>query len=396
MRILLAQNMYYAPSHGGANKSNRMIVERLAQRGHECHVVAPLTGRLPHVPVDEMPDYLAARGGEVLERTDRTLVYRYAGVTVHGVLRGSDLVRTITGVLGEADFDWALVPSDDPGMLVLSSVQRRTDRIVYFVHTLQQLPFGERSFRVSAAATAMIGKVAGLVSVSEAARDYVLRWAGLESELIYPDVYTATPARAPEPSRQRYATLINACTYKGIDILLGLADALPGQEFLAVESWGTTERDLGELAARPNITVRPSVDDVEEIYGQTKVLMMPSLWDETFGYACVEAMLRGIPVLAADVAGLREAKLGVDHLLPVRPIPAYGRSTPLALPSAQPPAQDLAPWRSALQQLTGDPEHHRKVSEQSRTAAENFVAGLDPDAVERYLVSLNTGTGALR
>jgi glycosyltransferase involved in cell wall biosynthesis len=175
-----------------------------------------------------------------------------------------------------------------------------------------------------------------------------------------------------------------------------LADSLPGQEFLAVASWGTTDRDLGELAARPNITVRPSVDDVEEIYGQTKVLMMPSLWDETFGYACVEAMLRGIPVLAADVAGLREAKLGVDYLLPVRPIPVYARSTPLALPDAQPPSQDLAPWRSALRRLTGDPEHHRQVSEQSLMAAEDFVARLDADAVERYLFRLSAGMGAAR
>ena len=396
MRILLAQNMYYLPSHGGANKSNRMIVEQLTRRGHECHVVAPLTGRLPHVPVDALPDYLAARGGKVIERSDRTLVYEYAGVVVHGVLRGSDLFRTINGVLGEAEFDWTLVPSDDPGMLVLSAVQRRTERIVYFVHTLQQLPFGERSFRASAAATAMIRKVAGLISVSEAAREYVLREGGLDSELIYPDVYDAASVQHPDPSRQRYTTMINPSLYKGVDILLAVADALPDQEFLAIESWGTTDSDRTELAARPNIEVRSSVDDVEKIYGETKSLLMPSLWDETFGYACVEAMLRGIPVLAADTPGLREAKLGVDYLLPVQPIPSYSSSTPLALPSGQPPRQDATPWLSALRRLAGDPDHYREVSTQSRAAAESFVAKLDPDAVERYLLALDHGTGVAR
>ncbi len=45
---------------------------------------------------------------------------------------------------------------------------------------------------------------------------------------------------------------------------------------------------------------------------------MPSLWDETFGYACVEAMARGVPVIASAVGGLSEAKLGVPYSVPVR------------------------------------------------------------------------------
>jgi len=40
MRILLAQNSLYYPAHGGGDKSNRLLVEALAARGHVCRVVA--------------------------------------------------------------------------------------------------------------------------------------------------------------------------------------------------------------------------------------------------------------------------------------------------------------------------------------------------------------------
>ena len=43
MRILLAQNSLYYPAHGGGDKSNRMLMEALAARGHECRVVARLS-----------------------------------------------------------------------------------------------------------------------------------------------------------------------------------------------------------------------------------------------------------------------------------------------------------------------------------------------------------------
>jgi predicted HTH transcriptional regulator len=47
MRILLAHNKLYYPSHGGGDKSNRLLLEALAQRGHECRVVARLGSMAP-------------------------------------------------------------------------------------------------------------------------------------------------------------------------------------------------------------------------------------------------------------------------------------------------------------------------------------------------------------
>jgi len=46
MKILLAQNLIHLPSHGGASRSNRLMLEELARRGHICLVAGPLTGAL--------------------------------------------------------------------------------------------------------------------------------------------------------------------------------------------------------------------------------------------------------------------------------------------------------------------------------------------------------------
>jgi len=83
---------------------------------------------------------------------------------------------------------------------------------------------------------------------------------------------------------------------------------------------------------------------------QTRILLAPSLWYEGFGLSAMEAMLRGVPVLASDSGGLQEAKAGTQFVLPVRPIERY---EPVfderGMPKAVVAEQDLAPgggrWR---------------------------------------------------
>ena len=43
MRILLAQNSLYYPAHGGGDKSNRLLIEALAARGHACRAAARIS-----------------------------------------------------------------------------------------------------------------------------------------------------------------------------------------------------------------------------------------------------------------------------------------------------------------------------------------------------------------
>ena len=91
----------------------------------------------------------------------------------------------------------------------------------------------------------------------------------------------------------------------------------------AVPTWGATREDRAARARYRNIEVLDPVVDIDEIFRRTRVLLVPSLWAEARSRIVVEAMLRGVPVMAADVGGIAEAKMGVPYLLPVNPIVKY-------------------------------------------------------------------------
>lgn len=394
MKILLAQNLIHLPSHGGANRSNRLMLEQLAARGHACHAVTPLSGALATTAVavndvDRQVEALRSRGAVIEEITDETVVYTYRDVTVHAVRSASRLAPTIRAVADRIRPDRTLVPSDDPGHIVMSAALHASPgRVVHMVHTLQQLPYGPEAFYPSATGVALLREAAGTIAVSQAARRYVQEHAGIEAHVIYPQVY----GHLPHPAYGRFGhgavTMINPCGYKGLPILLGLADLRPDVPFLAVPTWGAVPEDLVELTRRPNITLAEPVDDIDDIFARTGVLLMPSLWGETFGYTCVEAMLRGIPVLASSVAGLVEAKLGVPGSLPVRAITGYTSDLRQDRPVPTIPAQDLGPWAAALDRLRTDEAYYADNAASSRAASTSFAGGLDAGELERYLTDL--------
>src|SRR6266540_4027687 len=89
MRILLAQNSLYYPAHGGGDRSNRLLIEALAAKGHTCRVIA----RLASFGVAEHEAYLrqlAERG--VAFSTDAAVRFRLNEVDVQ-VLTADPHVR---------------------------------------------------------------------------------------------------------------------------------------------------------------------------------------------------------------------------------------------------------------------------------------------------------------
>src|SRR5213078_1198747 len=132
-------------------------------------------------------------------------------------------------------------------------------------------------------------------------------------------------------------------------------DLFPHVQFAAVPTWGTTPEDRTALATRPNVHVLHPVDDINLLLARTRVLLVPSLWAEARSRIILEAMLRGVPVIASNVGGIPEAKMGVPYLIPVQPIQRYGMHVDTQMvPVAEVPPQDIGPWIKALSALTTD------------------------------------------
>ncbi len=80
MRILLAQNSLYYPAHGGGDKSNRLLMEALAARGHTCLAVARISRFGPAEHAQYLRD-LAARAVSPVERERGVVVFPSRGRT---------------------------------------------------------------------------------------------------------------------------------------------------------------------------------------------------------------------------------------------------------------------------------------------------------------------------
>jgi glycosyltransferase involved in cell wall biosynthesis len=220
-----------------------------------------------------------------------------------------------------------------------------------------------------------------IIVISKYLQQYIRVHGEMESHVLPMPVYGVGPFPNLARSDAGFVTMINPCELKGVAIFLALAREYPQINFAAVPTWGADEGVLRDLNEVPNVRLLEPSDKIEDILTQTRILLVPSLWPETFGYVVPEAMLRGIPVLASDLGGLPEAKLGVDYLLPVTPAERRGDSWEF-------PTQDTQPWSAALGELLGDAEVYERCSRRSRQAALEFVSEISAAPFEKLMFEL--------
>jgi surfactin synthase thioesterase subunit/glycosyltransferase involved in cell wall biosynthesis len=367
MRILLAQNSLYYPAHGGGDKSNRLLMEALAALGHDCRVLAriPVFGEAEH---DRYVEELVTRG-VTPELHSRVVAFRRAGVDIQVVTRGF-LKEAFSAQAALARPDVILASTDDTAQVLLREALNEPARVVYLARATLALPFGPDCAFPSQEKTERIRRCDAVVGVSQYVADYIKRCAHIDA--VHVPISLMEPEEWPELGRfdNEFVTMVNPSAVKGIAIFLALADAFPSVRFAAVPMWGTTADDRQAFAARPNVTLLEPVDDINLLLTRTRVLLVPSLWAEARSRIIVEAMLRGVPVMAADSGGIPEAKLGVPYLLPVRTIEQYeSRVDEQMVPVARVPEQNIGPWREALTRLLEDRALWTEIAGASRRAA---------------------------
>lgn len=151
------------------------------------------------------------------------------------------------------------------------------------------------------------------------------RWralCGLHCEVIPPVMQAGTYLAGTSGDKVLF---VNPVPIKGVELMFALAAQCPDIPFLVVESWRIEPAWRAWIRQRAqalgNVEWVEPVDDMRPIYARSRVLLMPSVWEESFGRTAVEAQLNGMPVLASDRGALPEivgsAGLVLDPHAPV-------------------------------------------------------------------------------
>ena len=370
MRLLLATNASCAPPRGGATRSNLVWLNHLAKAGHACRIVCGASGAGPDLP-------------------------REAGIAIEAVAEPARRTQALRRHIREFEPDWVLVSSEDLGHALLREAHHSAEgRVVYLAHTPQFFPFGPASWNPERHAAEMAGRSAGIVAIGRHMAGYIERHLGRAATVIHPPIYGRGPFARLANFERGSIVMFNPCAVKGISIFLEVAARLPAHSFAVVPGWGTAAEDRHALETLSNVRFLGNARDIQELLSQARLLLMPSLWYEGFGLIAMESMLRGIPVVASDAGGLKEAKRGTGYVIPVRAIERYQSAfDEHGMPKPVVPENDVAPWLEALGELLADRDAYERESEASHTAAEAFVRGVDAGAMERFLGGLRPCVG---
>jgi glycosyltransferase involved in cell wall biosynthesis len=185
----------------------------------------------------------------------------------------------------------------------------------------------------------------------------------------------------------RFVTFINPLEIKGVYVFARIARELARRrpdipilvtqgrsrfDALTEPALGLAPHLAGQFPIEPtrdgrNIITMPFLPDSQSfyptVYSMTKLLLMPSLWFESFGLVAAEAMLNGIPVLASNRGALPET-IGDAGIL--FDIPA--KYTPDTREVAT--AEEVEPWVETIVRLWDDAAEYEPWSRAARERAQ--------------------------
>jgi glycosyltransferase involved in cell wall biosynthesis len=389
VRFLLVNNHCISDPIAGVTQSLRTIVEWLAEAGHECQVLT--TARFESAVTFTIDEHLAQqgvsmpsgdaaagqrrRGSKPAPRQANRPIVRYTVGKVPVTLlltehndetrpdrpEAAQYLRVLDTLLKEFAPDVLIAANGHPMIFeAMRDARRRAvttafavrgygyDRPSYFADV-------DHVFTCSAFLSGVYRDAIGLVSTP------------LEPPLDWSTVVAPVESRA-------FVTFVNPAPHKGLFLFARLADMLgsrrPDIPVLVVQS-GRSGGSLNNIpgidfSRYPQLMAAPPVPTPREYFALTRILLVPSVWEEPFGRVAAEAMVNGIPPIVSnrgalpDVVGGEATGGGL-----VRAIPEWMTPEGTRLPSES----EIEPWFRAVCELWDNPAVYEGVGTRGRTIA---------------------------
>jgi glycosyltransferase involved in cell wall biosynthesis len=186
-------------------------------------------------------------------------------------------------------------------------------------------------------------------AVSEFVRDVIQSVCHINLPIVYSGS-SEKRCRIDNSSSPCHVTAINIHKQKGGELILHLMRSLREIPFIVIQ----TEHNSGELdlLIKEEVKIRNEgasitsyyyhrMDNMRYIYQETKILIVPSLVDETFCRTAHEAMMNGIPVITTGAGNLK-------HLV--------------TEPSCLISANDREKWVERVSEIHSNPDEYHRIS----------------------------------
>jgi glycosyltransferase involved in cell wall biosynthesis len=415
VRFLLVNNHCISDPIAGVTQSLRTIMEWLADAGHECRILT--TARFESPVTFTIEDHLARQGvppsalRPPADRSRRSGTRAAVRPVVHYAVKQVPVTLLLTRHNDEARPDRAetrqylslldrVLDDDPPDQLIAANGHPMIFEAM--AHARQRgitTAFAVRGFGYYEAR--YFADVDHVFTCSRYLTGVYRDKLGLVSTPIEPPIDWTTVV-APAESRA-FVTFVNPARHKGLMLFARLADMLgsrrPDIPVLVVQSGqsgGALNAIPGiDFAKYPQIMAAPPVPQPADYFALTRILLVPSVWDEPFGRVAAEAMINGIPPLVGTRGALPEvvggdfAEGGGGRVLPI-PHWMTAQSTDL------PREEEVESWYDAVCALWDDPALYGSISMRAREiAAERYSEEVSRRRHVDYFTSLKPGARPL-
>ena len=396
MRFLLVNNHCISDATAGVTQSLRTIVEWLADAGHACHVLT--TARFESAVTFTIEEHLREQGVDLSGVASRVVRYSVKDVPVTLLLtRHNDEsrpdraeTRRYLGLLDALFHDFApdqLIACNGHPM-ILEAIARARKRGITTAFAVRGFGYYDARY---------FANVDHAFTCSQFLTDVYRDKVALDSTPLEPPLEWSSVV-APTESRA-FVTFVNPSPHKGLWLFARLADMLgsrrPDIPVLVVQSGhsgGSLNAIPGlDFSKYPQIMAAPPVPAPADYFALTRILVVPSVWDEPFGRVAAEAMINAIPALVSNrgslphVVGGDFSEGGGGRVLP---IPEWMTFKTTKLPSEQ----EIEPWYEAVCALWDDAALYRAVAVRAHQIAEaRYSERVSRKKHVEYFTSLKPG-----
>jgi hypothetical protein len=390
VRFLLANNHCITDPTAGVTQSLRTIMEWLSEAGHACHILT--TARFESPVTFTIEKHLIGRGVSRTElqgsggpsrgrsrtrRAKRPVVSYTAGAVPVTLLltrcndeqrpdrdEAGQYLSLLDGLMDEAPPDVLVTCNGHP--MIFEAMARARRRGVTTAFAVRGFGYYDPRY---------FADVDHVFTCSRFLTDLYRDKVGLLSTPLEPPLEWSAVV-APEESRA-FVTFVNPSPHKGLWLFARLADMLgsrrPDIPILVVQS-GHTGGSLTaipgiDFGKYPQIMAAPPVPRPADYFALTRIIVVPSVWEEPFGRVAAEAMVNAIPPLVSDRGSL-PAVVGGDFGDGgggrVLPVPEWMTHETTRLPSEA----EVQPWYEAVCALWDDGALYHSIAARAREIAE--------------------------